>query len=481
MSRGRDQDRLASETRDDKEQSTQIEGPHSAGKVMHRDKLPVPGSGEATAALRRRPLTGESSAAEALGPDSMGRRYDDLGEISRGGMGSIRHVFHKRLGRFEAMKVLDPRIAEGSALATRFLEEARIMGQLDHPNIVPVYDLGLSASGSPSFFTMKLVRGKTFGSSLADLGDERLQSPNLERALESLIKVCDAVSFAHSRGVIHCDLKPSNIMVGSHGQVYVMDWGIALYRELPADQPAELLSGPMPGTLMGTPSYMAPEQTTGAMDTIDVRTDVYGIGGILYRILTGKPPHMGDSAEETMAEARAGIVRPPEGISKSQKLHVELCRIAMKALAVEQSARYQSVEELRHDLEMFLRGDGWLPTQVFKAGDVLIHEGEIAKLAYIIVNGHCEVYKTVEGKKVSLRFMAAGEVFGEAGIFTSERRTASVAARSDVTVKVVTRELLEMEFARSTWMAALVRSLASRFRELDAELMELRERVKGKP
>lgn len=459
------------------EERTRVEGPLSI-KLVDRDKATAPGFGDGPVAPSVRPLSGEGLAFEGSGPEGAPRRFDDLGEISRGGMGAIRHVLHRRLFRHEAMKVLDPSIAEGSPLAIRFLEEARIMGQLDHPNIVPVYDLGLSAGGSPTFFTMKLVRGRTFGSFLAELGEDRLRSPNLERVLESLIKVCDAVSFAHSRGVIHCDLKPSNIMVGSHGQVYVMDWGIALFRDIPAEKPGALLSGPMPGTLMGTPSYMAPEQTTGDINSIDARTDIYGLGGILYRILTGRPPHVGSCDEEVMEEARHGRVRPPEELAGQHKLHAELCRIAMKALAAGQPERYQSVDELKRDLEMFLRGDGWLPTQMFKPGALLIREGEIANVAYIIVEGRCEAYKTVDGKKVSLRFMSAGEVFGEAAIFTSERRTASVVALGDVTVKLVTRELLEMEFSRSTWMGALVRSLAGRFRELDAELTGFKEQVK---
>src|SRR5262249_231694 len=132
-----------------------------------------------------------------------------------------------------------------------------------------------------------------------------------------------------------------------------------------------------------------------------------------YRILTGQPPHLGDTMADVMREARRGRVRLPENVVKNCKLHPELCRIALKALAADPSKRYQSVDELKAELDMFLRGDAWLPMQMFKKGTVLIHEGEIANLAYIIVEGRCEVYKTRGGKKVSLRLMGPGEVFGE--------------------------------------------------------------------
>ncbi len=267
-------------------------------------------------------------------------------------------------------------------------------------------------------------------------------------------------------------------MVGSHGQVYVMDWGIALLRDPPEqteDEAAASYQGPIRGTMMGTPWYMAPEQTSGDFDLIDARTDIYGIGGILYRVLTGQPPHPGDTVAEVMREARKGRIRAPEVVVKDRKLHPELCRIAMKALAAEPSQRYQTVDDLREDLEMFLRGDAGLPTQVFKKGAVLIHEGEIANHAYIIVEGRCEVYKCVGSRRLSLRFMGPGEVFGEASVFSAEPRTASVVAVDDVTVKVVTRELLEAELSRNTWLGSFVRALAVRFRDLDEQLTELRE------
>lgn len=480
---GREQDEHASKVRESAEEC--------GGALASTERVAPPPSEVPPSQVDRDKTTGPTGSSGVIssprsspdsvlpGPVSDEVRFEDRGEISRGGMGIIRRVYNKRLHRHEAMKALDPNAADGSYMAVRFAEEARIMGQLDHPNIVPVHDLGLNAAGAPVFFTMKLVRGQPFGKFLADLGDARLTSPHLERVLEILVKICDAVSFAHSRDVVHCDIKPSNIMVGSYGQVYVMDWGIALFRGEREGPDETAFQGPMRGTMMGTPWYMAPEQTSGDFDQLDVRTDVYGIGGLLYRVITGQPPHPGEVLAEVMRDARKGRVRAPEDVVKDRKLHPELCRIAMKALAAKPLDRYQSVEELKRDIEMFLRGDAWLPTQLFKKGAALITEGEIANQAYIIVEGRCEVYKTVGDRRFSLRTMGPGEVFGETAVFTSEPRTASVVALEDVTVKLVTRELLEMELSRNTWMGTFVRALAGRFREADEQLAQLRDRSGG--
>lgn len=405
-------------------------------------------------------------------------RFDDEGELARGGMGTIRRVFDRRLQRRQAMKVLDESIEKGSRVMARFVEEARIAGQLDHPNIVPVYDLGLGADGSPAFITMKMVIGETFAAFLEELGEGVLKSPNLERAIRVLIKVCEAVSFAHSRGVIHCDIKPANLMIGSHGQVYVMDWGLAFMKDPPQDDDAALRDRPEPGAVLGTPAYMAPEQARGRVDRIDERTDVYALGGTLYRLLTGKAPHYDATPDLVMRKARTGVIVSPEEAGGDRRMPPELCRIAMKALAADPNERHQSVEQLQEEFEAFLRGGGWLPTKTFADGEIILVEGAPADAAYIIVEGQCEAYKTIGDRRVSLRMMGPGEVFGEAAVFTSQPRTASVVARGAVKVKVVTSESLDLELSRNTWISALVKALADRFRDLDAQLSKLRDHPK---
>ena len=406
-------------------------------------------------------------------------RFEDRGEIARGGMSSVRCVFDNLVLREVAMKVLEP-TRDFDALA-RFVEEAQITGQLDHPNIVPIHDIEMDDQGLPTRFTMKLVRGETLADLLAAT-QTPLSGERLEELLQVFLRVCDAVAFAHSRGVIHRDLKPSNIMVGTHGQVYVMDWGVALLQEGPrlgdstrvphvrraGDTLPEAL-----GSLTGTPSYMAPEQARGEVTCVDERTDVYGLGGILYFVLTGRAPHESDSIEDSLSLARSGRVVPPERLSPETPLPPFLCRIARRALAAVPEDRYPSVAELKRDVETFLRGGGWFAQQSFAAGTTIVKEGDMADAAYIITHGQCELYKDESAEGRGQRFvceLGPGEVFGETAIFTSSMRTATIVAKTDVTALVVTRGALERELSRNEWLRAFVRAVAERFVDLDRQL-----------
>jgi eukaryotic-like serine/threonine-protein kinase len=271
-------------------------------------------------------------------------RLRDEGEIATGGMSSVHRVVDRQIGRTLAMKLFAERRSGADAeSALRFVQEGQINGQLDHPNIVPVYQLALDEDGKPAFFTMKLVQGRPLG----DLFDERdLSSPSahgLEPLLRIVIQVCEAVSFAHSRGVVHLDLKPDNVMVGTHGQVYVMDWGCArLVRGAGGDQAVKVPAPPSTkeGLVMGTFAYMPPEQAQGRARAIDTRTDVFALGGILYRLLTQRPPYVGPTHRAVLDHAQRGYVEPPqEVVPEGVRVPAELARIAMKALGCYGGAR----------------------------------------------------------------------------------------------------------------------------------------------
>jgi serine/threonine-protein kinase len=428
-------------------------------------------------------------------------RLEDEGEIARGGMSSIRRAFDPRILRHVAMKVIEPASAAQPGAALRFLEEAQITGQLDHPNIVPVHDLGLRDDGTPEYFTMKLVGGATLSEILRDdsvLGpgsraapptseagsrpEAQLRAARLERLLRIFLKVCDAVAFAHARGVIHRDLKPDNVMVGDHGQVYLMDWGVAMLRQ--GSRPSESSRNPSvppalnrdpdqrvldrPGSVIGTPSYMSPEQAWGKLDEIDERSDVFGLGGILYKVLTGHAPNRVPGRGDAMEQARAAQIPPPGEVAPDPCLPPGLCRIAMQALSPKREQRQQSVDALQSEVEAFLHGGGWFSTRSFLAGEVIIAEGDAGNVAYIIQSGRCEVVRTVQGERTIVRHLGPGEVFGETAILTDRPRSATVVALEPVAALVVTRESLEQELDRNTWLSVIVRALAERFRELDA-------------
>lgn len=421
-------------------------------------------------------------------------RFRRLGEVARGGMGRIEAAHDPVLGRRVAIKSLHPDLLEDHLAAIRFAEEAQITGQLEHPNVAPIYDLGEDENGP--FIVMKLLAGRSLGQLLFEAaGHPRRDAEGvdqLHRFVQVVVRLCDALAFAHSRGVIHCDVKPDNIMIGEHGQVYLMDWGVALLlsdTRTTDDTPASVAtdSSPPPGvnwadhdsfvrvtggpedtgSFRGTPAYMSPEQILGRTDDIDGRTDVFGLGGVLHEILTGRPPN---DTGRLMGPAFNRAHTLPLQSDVWEQLPPELCRITVKALSPLRQDRYPSVEALRGDLEQFLKGGGWFETSIFKAGESIITEGASGDTAYIIQAGHCDVFKHVQGVRTFIRQLGPGDVFGEAAVFTGGSRTASVVAADTVSVKVITGGALNRELDQNPWLAAFVRSLANLFCETDAAL-----------
>jgi serine/threonine-protein kinase len=423
---------------------------------------------------------GSAPATEGVLP-SWRSRYEDLGELARGGMSMIHTVFDRVVRRRVAMKVHDS-VRDPSGLP-HFLEEARITGQLDHPHIVPVHDVQYDEHGLPTRFTMKLIEGETLADQLERRGPKILAGDDVERLLGVFTKVCDAIAFAHSRGVIHCDLKPTNILIGSHGQVYVTDWGVALRREQGGDDEERPTHPIATGSLCGTPAYMAPEQAWGRQRDIDERTDVYGLGGVLYAMLTLHPPHDGGSTAADLELAKRGFVARPQDVVRDRALPPGLCRIAMRALAADPAQRYPSVELLKAEIARFLRGGGWFEHVRLPKGTLIVREGDIPDAAYILFEGKCELFRVVDGERRTMRVLTAGEVFGETSIFGSSVRTASIQALTEVTLIRVTRDALQRELERTEWLKNFVERLAERYIELDAKVRELEKRLKerGEP
>lgn len=289
--------------------------------------------------------------------------------IGRGGASVVLRAFDKNIQRDVAVKVLPLDILDCGAEHARFAKEARIAGQLEHPNILPVYEFGLDGQGR-RFLCMRLVEGKTLEEALNLAGERRFAPSDLAEFLEIFVKVCDGVSFAHSRGVIHRDLKPSNIMIGDFGQVYVLDWGVA--RLLPTspdrglDIRPRLESGgrgrlDAPGALIGTPCYMAPEQVRGLHDKHDERTDVFALGATLYQILTGQPPLTADMIRAIWMGRPTRPIAFPDVLVAGGRIHVELSKIALQATSYDPADRYCCVADLKREIESFRRGAWSLP------------------------------------------------------------------------------------------------------------------------
>ena len=391
--------------------------------------------------------------------------YQDRGEIARGGMGVVRCAFDDDLQRQVAIKVMLPGLAKHGSIAQRFIDEARITASIDHPNIAPVYRLAKGPDDSLSL-VMKLIEGKSLTTYLRSLPQPPWPPDILDAVLSIFVKICDAVAFAHSRGVIHLDLKPDNVMLGAYGQVYVVDWGIARSRPAPGQSGTLKTLSPKDAS-MGTPVYMSPEQALRVETQISELTDVYLLGGILYEILTGVRPHSGLTLAAIVTSAIRGAVVPPPERAPDRSAPPVLSAIAMKALSPRPVDRYQSVLDLQRDVLAFQRGEERAPRRTYEAGSVVIREGERGDEAFAIVTGRCVVTSVKDGKRVVLRELGPGDVFGETAIFSDEPRSATVEASETLVVRVVTGATLSQALGLQTWTGAFIKALADRFREAD--------------
>jgi serine/threonine protein kinase len=279
-----------------------------------------------TLVIRERALRATRVAKHRDSPEA-GADYDLLGVLGEGGMGVVYTARQASIDREVAVKMLKPEMVRSEFQRRKFLSEAAVTGELDHPNIVPIYDLGQSPDGA-LFYSMKKVQGTPWSKVVA--------KSTLQENLETLMKVADAVAFAHSRGVIHRDLKPENIMLGEFGEVLVLDWGLAVATEGHRATP----NIPSAQNIAGTPAYMAPEMATGPMELITKASDVYLLGAILYEVVTGAPPHYGKTAMDCLtAAARNKIVATTN--------RSELVDIARTAMATDPADRYGSVQEFQ--------------------------------------------------------------------------------------------------------------------------------------
>ena len=317
---------------------------------------------------------------------ALGDRYEDLGRIARGGMGDVRRVRDRAMGRVLAMKLMPWEMLDSPRDRARFLAEARMTAALQHPGIIPVHDSGELPDGR-LWFTMKEVRGRTLRAVIAELHAGRCEdssyAPSLRRVLDAFLRVCEAVAYAHSLGVVHRDLKPDNVMIGEFGEVLVMDWGLARPLEdttssrrnalIPprASDPASasehtvLIRGrsdeaeydsglTQPGEVMGTLVYMPPEQARADARRLSTASDVYSLGAVLYEILAGRPPYVGN-VRTVWKQLLAGppvLLETLPGVDAS----AELCAVCARAMAREPEGRFPDAGALASDLRGWLDG-----------------------------------------------------------------------------------------------------------------------------
>ena len=332
--------------------------------VRKNRTLVLAGSADATVVASAAP------APEAAGPDQTPVRYQILGRLGSGAMGEVHIARDVELRRKVALKRMAPDMARSQSLAARFFGEAQVTAQLDHPNIVPIYGLEVAPDGTLGY-SMKLVQGRTLSQLLDDArtalatGGPAEEPGRVTARVESFLKVCDAMSYAHSKGVLHRDLKPDNIMIGRYHEVYVMDWGICRQIGLAeSEEEKATFAGPASpemrtqyGAVMGTPLYMSPEQALGKNPELDGRSDLYTLGLILQEVVTLKHARLAGPLTAVLARAAAAEREPPLHLDRRVKVARELQAILSRACAPELEQRYRSVAELAEDLRRYLRGE----------------------------------------------------------------------------------------------------------------------------
>jgi len=302
-------------------------------------------------------------------PTSSGQRFRILRPHAKGGLGQVSVALDEELHREVALKEIQARHAGHPENRARFVLEAEITGRLEHPSIVPVYGLGQYADGRP-FYAMRFIKGDSLKEAVAhfhqadvpgrDPGERTLA---LRKLLGRFLDVCNAIAYAHSRGVLHRDLKPGNIMLGQYGETLVVDWGLAKSigrgegardSEEPTLRPASASGSAdtQAGTAIGTPQYMSPEQAAGRLDLLGPASDVYSLGATLYAVLTGRSPCEGKDVEEVLRQVRRGDVTRPRQLKAEVPAALEA--ICLKAMSLEPEARYGSPRALADDVEHWL-------------------------------------------------------------------------------------------------------------------------------
>jgi serine/threonine-protein kinase len=362
-------------------------------------------------------------------------RYTLTRMHAKGGIGQVWLARDSALDREVALKEVRPEQAANARVLARFLQEARITGRLDHPGVVPIYEVarGDDPAARP-YYTMRFIRGRTLKEAVADYhrlrAERRARRTGLLALVQAFLGVCNTVAYAHSRGVIHRDLKGQNIVLGDFGEVVLLDWGLAKLIDRPdapdadGDDPAATAAWPASGTgegmtvagqALGTPAYMAPEQAEGRLDRIGRRTDIYGLGAILYEILAGRPPFDGESTQDVLRKVCEVPPEPPRRVNKKAPRPLEA--ICLKAMAKDPDHRYASAAEVAGDIQHWLADE---PVSAWREPWATRARRWVSRNRTLVISGAAALVVAVAALSVLLAFQTRANRDLEAALLRAE-------------------------------------------------------------
>ena len=412
-----------------------------------------------------------STTEQLLAALRKGDRYRTLAHIGEGGISDVESAFDHYLNRIVAVKKLKKKHLNIESVVRFFMNEIKLISYLDHPGVVSIFDAFLDEDKRPCY-TMKVVRGVELSSVL--------ESKTPTQLLDIFVKLCQTLGYVHSKGVIHLDLKPANIMLGDYGEVMIMDWGSArLYdpgpygeylKEVPEAQ------GPLEecaGISSGTPAYMSPEQTTASREALTPSSDIFSLGVIFYQMMSRRMPFTGTDTTEIFRQVRD--CTPPALYRLKSEIPHRLSHICTRMLKKDPFDRYHGFHEVLSDMDAFRSSGMAFPVHTYQQGETIFREGDPGTFAFTILSGAVEISRVLNGRKMTLAMLGENEIVGELAIFNNQPRSATVrAAAPNTVIRVMDRKDVEDDLDKlSPWVDKMIRGLSRRFVDLNTLIAEI--------